>query len=409
MRLSILESNTKSKPYIIWMVGTSFVLLQFFLQLSSGVVINKIMLDMQLSALMTGILSSSFYIIYTCLQIPVGILCDRNNPRVLLATSALILCLGCVLFAESLTFTGLLCGRTLIGCGSAFAFVGLTHLLRQYYPAQKFAVMIGITETFSFIVTVLGIIGIGEVIQIYGWRYFIQSASLVSAIIAGLCWRYIPDESNKLKSNSNENNQFLLVLSNKLLWINGLFIGLTFAVVTVFGALWAVPFLKVKLHCGLREASLINALFFLGTGFSCPLFGILSHKVKKRKPLIIYSCIITALLLFIALYLPTQNAWIMGVLLALIGLSCGAYILAYPISNELAPANGLSTSTGLTNTLALITTPLLQPLVGLLLEISSHGQNYTIKDYQFALLILPISFIVSCVLVWFLPEKPPSN
>jgi len=101
MNIDICESKTQPVRLSIWLVGTSFVLLQFFLQLSSGVVIGAIMQDMHLSALTAGTLSSSFYIIYTCLQIPVGILCDRNNPRPLLVASALILSLGCLLFAAS--------------------------------------------------------------------------------------------------------------------------------------------------------------------------------------------------------------------------------------------------------------------------------------------------------------------
>src|SRR3990167_5585057 len=124
--------------YKIWMVSTSFVLLQFFLQLSSGVVIGSIMYEMNLSALTAAMLSSSFYIIYTGLQIPVGILCDKNNPKILLTTTALICGFGCLIFASSHTLISLFIGRFLIGIGSAFAFVSLAHLVRRHYPINNF-------------------------------------------------------------------------------------------------------------------------------------------------------------------------------------------------------------------------------------------------------------------------------
>ena len=90
----------------------------------------------------------------------------------------------------------------------------------------------------------------------------------------------------------------------------------------------------------------------------------------------------------------------------MMGLCCGAYMLAYTIANELAPAGSLSTCTGFTNMLAVITTPLLQPLVGYLLDTFNQSGVYTIADYQKALLAIPISLFLASILVCFLPEKP---
>ncbi|MDA9272002.1 MFS transporter [bacterium] len=401
MNLSISSTSKR-----IWFTGASFVLFQFFLQLSSGVVIGEIMHDMQLSALAAGALSSSFYIIYTSLQVPVGILFDRNNARHLLTINALICTTGCFVFAHSFSFTGLILGRTLIGAGSAFAFVGLTHLIRQHFRINHFAFIIGLSETLGFIATVLGIIGMGAFINLWGWRSFINGAVIFGILITGLCWRYIPNEPPSRKPKQNYGNQLLCILKNKKIWINGLFIGLTFAIVTVFGALWAVPFIQVKLGCSMREASLVNALFFLGTGLSCPLFGWLSNYFSKRNPLILCSCLITTLLLFGVLYIPTQNLTIMACLMFLVGLCCGSYILSYPIANELAPENGLSTCTGFINTLALVTTPILQPFIGYLLDASSSTPGvYTLTNYQHALLIMPGLLLIACILVCYLPEK----
>ncbi len=390
----------------IWLVGSAFVLLQFFLQLSSGVVIGAIMHDMQLSPLTASILSSSFYFIYTCLQIPVGLVFDRKNPRPILTISALFCSLGCIIFAASHHLIGLYIGRSCIGIGSAFAFVGLTHLVRQHYPLRKFAFLIGLTETFSFLVTVLGITGMGCLILQYGWRTFINVAALFATIIACCCWRYIPNETKFGIHSTNYSIQLREVLFNKLLWINGLFIGLSFALVTVFGALWAIPFLQIKLNCTLRQASLINALFFLGTAFSCPLFGLLSEKLLNRNLIIISSCSISALLLLAVIYLPTAYIATMGGLMLILGLSCGAYLLAYPISNELAPSSQTrSTCAGFTNTLAIVTTPVLQPLIGYMLESVSNKGVYTLADYQTSLLILPGCLLTACILVCYLPGK----
>ncbi len=400
--VSLIKQDTSSLS--IWAVSTAFVLLQFFLQLSSGIILGAVMHEMQLSAFIIGLLSSSFYVVYTGLQIPVGIFLDSKNPRYLLSITAFLCSLGCILFASSYTLPMLFFGRILIGLGSSFAFVGLTHLLRQHYEPHKFAYMLGLTETIGFIATVLGIIGMGSFIMLWGWRNFMYGASVVGCMITILCWRIIPDEFKPSVSYQYYHHQFLNIVTNKKLWINGLFIGLTFSIVTVFGALWAAPFIQIKLGCTLRQASLINALFFLGISLSCPLFGVIANKVKRRKPLILGACLLTTCLFLSVLFIPSQNSATLGVLLFLIGLCCGSYILAYSIANELAPNDSISTCTGFTNTLALITTPLLQPLIGFFLDLSKHG-HYQLLDYQFALLIIPFCLLTACILVGFLPEK----
>lgn len=386
-------------------MGVFFLLFQFFLQLSSGIVIGAIMHDQSFTALTAGLLSSAFYYVYTSLQIPVGLLFDRYDTRILLAFNAALCALGCFIFANGHSLPILFLGRLVIGAGSAFAFVGLSHLLREHFPLRQYAFMIGASETLGFTITVFGMIGMGSFIVHVGWRYFIAGAGMTGLLIASLCWFYIPS-SIPANSNHQYKAQFIGILKNKLAWINGLFVCLEFAVITVFGAMWAVPFLQLKLNCTLKVASILTAMILLGAGLSCPLYGQLSIHFSKRKPLIYFSCLSTAVLLLLIIYLPTANLFLIGSMMFAMGLCCGAYMLAYTIANELAPAQSLSTCTGFTNTLAMLSAPVLQPLVGYLLDLSSTTPGvYTLGDYQFALLIIPGAVILASILTYYLPEK----
>ncbi|CEK09879.1 MFS transporter [Legionella hackeliae] len=387
--------------YGIWLIGVSFVLFQFFLQLSSGVIIGSIMHEMHLSALMAGILGSSFYYVYTSLQIPVGLLFDSKNTRVLLTSSAALCGLGCFFFAHSYSLPFLILGRMIIGTGSAFAFVGLSHLLRQHFPLRQFGFMIGLSETLGFLATMFGMISIGAMVSQWGWRSFLNGATFVGLGIAFCSWQSIPDYA-KTSSPVKFGEQIGQIFTSSLAWLNGLFVGLSFTVITVFGAMWAVPFIQIKLSCNLILASTIDSMIFLGAALSCPLFGYLAV-LFKRRPLMLGSCLSTAILILIVLYLPFPNAFILGFFMLMIGLCCGAYMLAFSIANELAPSESLSTCTGFTNTLAMITAPLLQPLVGFLLD--EFNQKTPLEAYQAALLVVPISLLIAASLALFLPEK----
>ena len=128
----------KFNKYLIWASGVSFVLFQFFIQLSSGVVIGAIMHEQNLSGFMAGLLGSALYFLYTTLQIPVGVLFDIKSTRFLFTINPIICGIGCFIFSYANTLTLLFIGRLFIGTGSAFAFVGLSHLLRSFFPLRSF-------------------------------------------------------------------------------------------------------------------------------------------------------------------------------------------------------------------------------------------------------------------------------
>lgn len=402
--LETIEHSSNLTRISIWLVAVLFLLFQFFLQLSSGIVIGAIMHDMALSASNAGLLSSAFYYIYTSMQIPVGMLFDRYNTRQLLTFNAALCALGCFVFANSYSFFMLFLGRLIIGGGSSFAFIGMSHILRQHFPLKHYAFMVGLSETLGFVLTVTGMIGMGSFIDSCGWRFFIHGAGYLGLFIAALCWIRIP--TSKPLPHSTRESYLKSIFKNKLAWFNGLFVGLEFSVITVFAALWSLPFIQQKLHCNVQVASTLSSLILLGAGLSCPLYGKLAYWFTRRKPLIHFSCLFSAFLMLLILFAPIQSTISLGFLMFILGLTCGAYMLAYSISNELAPPQALSTCTGFTNTLAMASAPLMQPLVGLLLDhLSTTPGHYSLQDYQHALLILPIALVLASILSQFLPEK----
>lgn len=388
----------------LWSIGVSFVLFQFLLQMSSGIVISQILLEKHWSAFIGGMLGSAFYYVYTLMQIPVGILFDNKNTRILISFNALLCALGCIIFASGHSFLLLMSGRLCIGAGSAFAFIGLSHLLRQYFPLKQFSFWIGLSETIVLLGVVLSTFLLGELVTLIGWRYFIYSAALLGIAISVFAFHFIPNQHHH-KDRKFQWQHVLIIMKNPLGWLNGLYVGASFTVISVFGGMWATPFLMEKLSCSLSTATRINALIFLGTAVSCPLFGKITLWYPRRRPILMSSSVITTLLMLLTLYAPIHSTITMGWLFFLTGLSCGAYMITYAIANELAPTYLQSTSTGFTNTLAMITAPILQPVVGFLADYFQKNPSLSSKSYGLALSVIPIALIISCFFIRWLPEK----
>ena len=92
--------------------------------------------------------------------------------------------------------------------------------------------------------------------------------------------------------------------------------------------------------------------------------------------------------------------------LFVIGFFCAAYVLCFSICHNIVAAGAKSTSIGFTNTLAVMTAPLMQPFVGALLEwiTDSPIDSYAVLDYQLALGFIIIGVFVAAILGLFLPS-----
>ncbi len=103
MMRSLMSKNFLLKlwPWAMWSIGTAFVMFQFLLQLSSGVMAESLMKAFSTSAVGAGLLSSAYYYIYVSLQTPAGMLIDRFGARRLMSFGAVVCALGCLVFSQT--------------------------------------------------------------------------------------------------------------------------------------------------------------------------------------------------------------------------------------------------------------------------------------------------------------------
>lgn len=223
------------------------------------------------------------------------------------------------------------------------------------------------------------------------------------------------DKRNEEETPSIEKGQFLAgfwqIIKMPQAWLNGIYCGLVFSVATVFVALWGVPYIMKDLGVGLTLATGIDNIVFLGIAIGCPFVGWIYGRYGKRRPIMVITALGSAVVMSIILYVPTQSPYVLGALLFLLGGICSGYILNFTFAEEFSPANAGSTCIGFTNTLAMITAPILQPVIGLILDAAAkqHGGTemgvYQLSDYKLALTVIPVMLCIAAVIAYFIPEK----
>lgn len=404
--------------WIVWGVSSVFALFQFFLQLSSGAMVNGLMREFNLTALGGGVLASTYYYVYVTLQTPAGLLIDRFGPRRLLSGGAIVCGLGACVFGMSHHVLMAGFGRLLMGGGASFAFVGSLALIGRWFPPERFTMMTAIAETIGMLGSILGSSSLAALIQNVGWRGSMIGAGFFALCLSILLWTIVrdnpPNGQTHLTSNSPSSFKQLLsdlvvLVKNKYAWINGLYSGLTFAVVTVFVALWGIPYLMLAHHISLLMATFICNLVFLGVAIGGPVVGWLDYRFHHRRTILILWACASSSLLMILLQIPTGSLALTMVLMVLLGFFSSGYVLTFGVANEIVPSHLRSTSIGFVNSLSVGTAPILQPIVGLFLNMAAaaaarHGvMVYTVRDYQLALLFIPFLVLVAAVLGFFIP------
>ncbi len=402
---------------VVWFTSLIFVLFQFFLQLSSAQIVTGLMQSFTLSAFGAGLLASMYYYVYVTLQIPSGMLVDRYGPRRLLTVGSLGIAVGCFLFASADGVVLASIGRLIMGTGAACAFVSSLNLVAKWFPPKRFTIFAAIAETFGMLGAIVGSLFLANFIGQFGWRHCIMGAAVIGAVMSLALWLIVRDTPHgKLSRATRPFSKTILrdlnfLVRNKFAWINGLYSGLMFAVVTVFVALWGIPFFQVSHHIGLITATLLGDMVFIGVALGGLLIGWLDAHIKSRRWLLICMSLASAFILLIVIGIPSMSLTLTAILMTLLGVCCSSYVLTFGIANEIVPSCMRGTSIGFVNALSVGTAPVLQPLVGYILTraaLSHHATShllYTTRDYQWALLVVPVASLVAAVLAYYMPRR----
>lgn len=333
--------------------------------------------NMSIAAL--GSLSASYFFAYASAQIPVGLLLDRYSTNIILSLSCLAIGISSFAFAftDSISIANLC--RVVIGLGSAFAFVGCLKLAANWFPANKFAFIIGLTNFFGVAGAIIGGNPIAHAVDSLGWRYVMVFSGVIGLFIAMLLWSVIQDGENLTtkKVDFKFIPKLVSVLKVKQIWIVAAFGGFMVAPITTYSELWGVPFLVDTYGLTRPVAAQITTLTFIGIGVGGPIVGFISDQMRQRKlPLLVGSigalCTISTILLC-----PNLPINLMYVLHVIFGIFSSSMLLCFSLNSETTKASVRATTIALTNSIIMIMGASLQIISGNLLDYSDT--NYQIS------------------------------
>jgi MFS family permease len=394
------------------LIAAAFYSYEFFLRVTPSLTTKDLMQTFNLNAQEVGMLSSYYFWAYTPMQLIVGVLMDHYQVRMLLTFSVLICTIGAYFFFLESSYFVAAIGRFFVGFGSAFAFVGVMKIAADWLPKERFALVSGLTTTLGMLGAVGGEFVLSELFELVGVQDSISLILIIGLIltfVTALCLRdhhQLAHQSFLYSELKMLGRALLKVANNRQIWINAAIGACLFTPTTFFAGQWAIPYLMDVRHLSQHHAAFISSLIFIGWAVGAPIFGWLTNRVNARKPFLVFGTSLATVCALILLYMPFDSMGLLMLLTFLIGLFSSSEILVFAIAHDITENHLTATAIALTN-MVIMLGGFLQQTVGVLLDLShkvSPVLSYTESDYQIALSLIPVCFILGWLLCIFLKE-----
>lgn len=414
-------------PWIIWSVAGLYYFFEIILRTLPSTMSHHLMETFQINATHLSVLTSFYYYIaYTAMQIPAGLIIDRYSVKKTLFFACLSCIFGFILFNSTKNLGIAETGRFVIGLGSAFAYVSALKVASVWLSRRHFGLA-------SCIIDSLGMIGAMFADDIIARLnitsgidtsiHLLIGVGLLIALLIFFVLKDTPEEKvrnwKKKSLNTYDKTSIFkklsLITKNPQIWMIG-FVGCLFYLPSaVIGDLFGIPYLKTVYHLSAESAPICMSVFFAGWIILGPFLGGWSDKIGRRCMPIIVTLLIEAVLFAVLLYTPELTGKIMPeyllfILFFCMGAAMGTHPLLFALAKENYPNKIAGSVVAFTNTLIMLSGLLITPLVGRMLDYSHHSlgmnavEHYTTKNYTFALSLIPISLILCILIMFFVKE-----
>ena len=398
-------------PWLMWGIATLYFYFDFINQVIPAALGSQLRTAFHADASTFGFVSSCYFYSYAVLQIPIGLTIDRFGSRRPLAIAALVAGSSCLLFSMATSPSIAAITRMMVGAGAAFSFVSCLKLAANWFPANRFATMVGLTNVVGMMGAVSGEGPISALAKSLGWQqtlWLIGSLGLSLSLVIYLLVRDKPVTDKQIEittENSHVLADLKYLLGKSDAWYTGIYAATINTSFIAFGALWGPLFIQTHFQISQVHAATAVSMLFIGAIPGSFFFGWFADRIQRFKLPMTMGAGSGLISMSILLYTPTLPLWAAYGLLFLLGFFCCGNVLAYANNAKLGSQDAEGTSLGFTNTWLIGGSALFQPLIGWLLEKSAGTHALSSEDFQKALSVIVLSLLIALIMSLLIKEN----
>jgi MFS family permease len=400
-------SNGVKAAGVAWLITAVYYFYQYTLRSAPAVMMPQLSEAFGLTAMGVASMVGLFYWGYSPFSLVAGAAMDLLGPRKVVPLGAAAVGIGALLFATGNVQAASL-GRLLQGAGGVFALVAAVYIATQGFPASRAATLIGATQMFGMAGGSAGQFVVGPVIAAgVPWSGFWLFTGIVGLLIGAVLFALLPPTESRPQGGDGwwgAVRAMGTVFRNPQSILCGMIAGLLFIPTTIFDMIWGVRYLQEARGFDYATAVMRSASVPLGWIIGCPLLGLISDRIGRRKPVIAAGASVLFVSLLWILYGPADvfPPYVMGIVA---GTASGAAMLPYTVIKEANPPELSGTATGVVNFLNFTFSALLGPVFGwILMSVAGGASRMTLEHYQTAFEPLLYGVAVAILLTLLLKE-----
>jgi MFS family permease len=389
---------------VAWVLAAVYYFYQYALRSAPAVMMPQLADAFGLTTVAMASMAGVFYYGYSAFSLVAGTAIDRLGARAVLPAGALLTGCGAFLFASG-DVSAANVGRVLQGCGGAFALVGAIYIASNNFPSSRAATLTGAAQMFGMAGGSAGQVLVGPLIaRGVSWVSFWAGMGFLGVIIAAALFTLLPGKPEPAHTASKQAAipALFTVFKNPQTVLCGVIAGLMFIPTTIFDMIWGVRYLQEAHGFGYGDAVMRSATVPLGWIIGCPLLGMISDRLGRRKPVIVGGALVLLGCLTWILYGPTEvfPPYSIGLIA---GIASGAAMLTYTVSKEANAPHLSGTATGAVSFLNLTFSALVGPIFGRIMK-SLGGAQSPLESFQNTFQPLLYGVALSIVLTLVLRE-----
>ena len=313
-----------------------------FYRTAPAVIGPELRSGLALSPAQLGLAAGAFFIAFSLMHVPIGVLLDRYGPRRVMAAMLTLASAGAVLFSQAGGAAGLVAAQLLIGAGCSAMFVGGLVVVAQRFPPARFGGLAAMLTSVGGIGMIVSGTPFAALADAVGWRAGFLIAAAVSLTLAAVIFRAVPRRGERQPEMAAES--FLQsikglgrVFRHGPVW--GV-IALAMVAYPSFIAVrgfWGGPYLSDVHGAGTIERGNILLIMSLATMAGAGLYALFERRTTLRMPFIYLAAGTSALGFWILALAPVSSSLLAALLFVLIGAFSFGSILLLALARDMFP------------------------------------------------------------------------
>jgi MFS family permease len=403
------EKADSLKLFFIFMILAGLYVVSMFYRVSNAVIAPNLIRELNLNAESLGYLGGAFFYSFALLQIPMGPMLDRFNPRIIVTLFPLLGALGALIFSFGQTLTVSLGGRVLIGIGMASILVGSMKIFTLKFSPDKFATLVGSIMSIGTLGSIMAATPLAYLAATIGWRRTFVFAGIITALFAFSIFIALGRDRETPKTCLPQGSPGLIQSARILLrtfsfWQIGAIVFFGYGTFVSLQGLWLGPYLmEIKGYSPIQTGNMLT-LIAIGMTVGGPFGGYLSDRMahfRKWVTFFGFSFYCLSLLPLVGI-LNITNPLAHSLTFFLMGFFYGVGMTVYSHAKERFPANLSGTVFSWVTFFAMAGGAVFMPLLGKVIQsFPKIGHTYPVESYHLSFLICFLSMLISLIFYTF--------